>query len=194
MGVWLDGKKIDPNLTVPKIGYQLLQLDYLCPLTEKLVTIEGFYNDWNIVPKPDNSNEPSHIGGDNLCEVLVFTNMLTRSECVAITRHLMDKWRLGREEARHTLTIAQGAAVELDSPADASDEGRVSISGSGAVSYPGEGAKAYFGHRNSSFSGSIAIADGQSAVLGLKLEQYSLRFQLLQVLQLLLKDLYPITV
>ena len=166
MGVWLDGKKIDPNLTVPKIGYQLLQLDYLCPLTEKLVTIEGYYNDWDIVPKESNKYEPSHIGGDNLCEVLVFTNMLTRSECVAITRHLMDKWRLGREEARHTLTIARGAAVELDSPADASDEGRVSISGSGAVSYPGEGAKAYFGHRNSSFSGSIAIADGQSAVLG----------------------------
>ena len=164
MGVWLDGKKVDPNLTVPKIGYQLLQLDYLCPLADSTVSIDSFYNDFNI--RPSKNPGENHIGGDNLCEVLVFTNMLTRTECVAITRHLMAKWGLGAEEARHTLTIAQGAAVELENPADASDEGRISIAESGTVSYPGAGAKAYFGHRNSGFSGSIAIADGQSAVFG----------------------------
>ena len=180
MDFHLNGRRIDPTTTIPNKGCQLLEVECLNWLgfenpnqrafNRKGAVIDSFYNDLGITPK-NSTDSFAHIGGDDLCEVLIFTNALTRTERVAITRYLVQKWHIGDASPTNSLTVAAGATVELANPRAADDEGALRVAGEGTIAFSGD-ATAYLGYLNKSFNGSVSLAVGQSAIL--RDDRYSL--------------------
>jgi hypothetical protein len=125
---YLDGAWVDGMATRPKAGWQLLEV----ALGDSPCHANNFFNDRNI----DFSGK--RLGGDNLCEVAVFTNRLTETERLRVEVYLMRKW-LG-PRAVPPVVIAEVAApgtLALDAAAGATFTNRVS--GDGAVVKAGAG-------------------------------------------------------
>ena len=78
------------------------------------------------------------IGGEYLCEVLLFTSRLTDAERLAVEGYLMEKWFGVRHASSLSVEVASGATAEL-SGADASVP--VEISGAGSLVESGSGVK-----------------------------------------------------
>ncbi len=83
---YLDGERIDGTIVAPKVGWQLMEV----ALGSKSAHAANFFNDRNITAYG------KRIGGDNLCEAVVFTNRLSETDRLRVQQYLMQKW-LGRK-------------------------------------------------------------------------------------------------
>jgi len=79
---YLDGERVDGTLVPPKPGWQLLEV----ALATKTAHAANFFNDRNITAYG------KRVGGDNLCEVAVFTNRLSETDRLRVQSYLMQKW------------------------------------------------------------------------------------------------------
>ena len=100
------------------------------------------------------------IGGEYLCEVLLFTTRLTDDERLAVEGYLMEKWFGVRHASSLSVEVASGAVAELSG----SDESvPVEVSGTGSLVESGSGVK------NIEYAESISVlanyrADGMTIV------------------------------
>lgn len=156
MAVYLNGRRVDPNVAEPEKGRQVLELNYCNYYTQTIpddyrnsVYCGSFFNDSSI--RPATSSETfAHIGGDDLHEVLFFTNLLTRAQCAAITDWLMWKWQIARQPEKGCLRVAEGATVNV------SDPNALTLQGRGTVVPVGE-APAVFQPAQPDFEGTVAV-------------------------------------
>lgn len=78
------------------------------------------------------------IGGEYLCEVVLFTRRLTSAERLAVEGYLMEKWFGTRHASALSVTAAKGTSVEVTG-SDASVP--VTVSGGGAFAESGTGVR-----------------------------------------------------
>lgn len=80
-------------------------------------------------------------GGDDLGEVLIFTNLLTSVERTDVERYLMKKWQIASAQPKMTLRAAKGATVKLDVGADGVMSGPLhyGVTGAGSAEKTGAG-------------------------------------------------------
>ena len=129
----LDGQVIDTFSASPRKGVQLLS----GTLRDGFQIFDNFFRQRN------NGNA---IGGDYLCEAILFTNKLTEAEFAQVERYLMAKWAL--PDASTGLAhldsdvgrIGVAAeAVAAAAPGDGMATGPLAFSGEGSVSKTGAG-------------------------------------------------------
>ena len=111
--VYLDGTHIDATSTRVEAGCKLLEHDF-CGLPG---TADDFAN----------GNYTNRQGGEDLCEVVLFTNRLSEAERIQVESWLMQKWGLRNADANVTFAVARGAALNVDGAEAprASGEGRI---------------------------------------------------------------------
>ncbi len=124
---YLDGERIDGTLAWPKPGWQLLEV----AMATKLPHAANFFNDRNITAYG------KRIGGDNLCEVAVFTNRLSETDRLRVQHYLMQKW-LG---AKTTTPFAARASVSATVAANVAANSTLTLrlNGEGALQKQGDG-------------------------------------------------------
>ena len=123
---YLDGLRVDGTVTLPKRGWQLLEV----ALDMKTVHASNFFNDRFI----DFSGV--RMGGDYLCEAVVFTNKLTEIDRLRVQAYLMRKW-LAPQPQQLAADISATGAFDVDVAAGATVPGRVN--GDGALVKRGPG-------------------------------------------------------
>lgn len=157
----LDGQVIDAFSVPPRKGVQLLSGTLR----------DGFQNFNNFFRMRRNSNA---IGGDYLCEVILFTNKLAEADFAQVERYLMAKW---------SLPDASSGLVHLDSdvgrigvaaeavaaaaPGDEAETGPLAFSGEGTVSKTGAG-DLVIGPSGTRppFAGDFSLEEGRVVVRG----------------------------
>ena len=104
--------------------------------------VQCFFNDrdyWNSTTVSGyQKSSGDRIGGEYICEVLLFATRLTDDERLAVEGYLMEKWFGVRHASSLSVEVASGAAAEL-SGSDASVP--VEISGAGSLVEYGSGVK-----------------------------------------------------
>ena len=101
---YLDGVRFDPYSVGPKIGFQLLEDEYV----DKPSVVRYLFCNNNVLRRA---------GGDYLSEVILFTNQLSVAERLDVERYLMRKWNLGAATAqtgKGELAVAPGATVSFN--------------------------------------------------------------------------------
>ena len=101
---YLNGERVDGTLARPNIGWQLLEV----ASGARTLHNANFFNDRNI----DFSGK--RIGGDNLCEVVVFTNRLSETERLQVQSYLMQKWLGSKPQPPLTAHASAAATVAAD--------------------------------------------------------------------------------
>ena len=81
---YLDSDRIDGTLVYPKPGWHLLEVAF----ATKTAHAANFFNDRSISSTVNAFRQ----GGDNLCEVAVFTNRLSETDRLRVQQYLMQKW------------------------------------------------------------------------------------------------------
>ncbi|MGN0852507.1 MAG: hypothetical protein ACI4Q3_03925 [Kiritimatiellia bacterium] len=147
--VYRDGELVDPQHTsVARDRLSLHEYEFLNP-----GRASAFYNDRFL-------NETiARTGGDNLCEVVIFTNRLTEAERLSVGAYLMDKW-LGRPLRLPAVSIANAATLGFDSeqlPAEVLGNGTLALA---------DGAFALTNAAACRLGGSVALAAGATALMG----------------------------
>lgn len=165
-GLWtsrfsLNGQVVDAFRTPPRKGFQLLA----GTVGDQFQYIDNFFKQRTTVKV---------IGGDFLSEAILFTNLLSEAEFVAVERYLMAKWKLrsGTDKLARLDTdvgrigVADGAEVTV---APAADEivGPVAFAGEGTVTKSGAGTLVIGPSGDSPpFAGTFNLAQGTVAVRG----------------------------
>ena len=124
---YLDGERVDGTLASPKSGWQLLEV----AAATKLPHAANFFNDRNITAYG------KRIGGDNLCEVAVFTNRLSETDRLRVQHYLMQKWLGAKAVAPLAARASASGTVAADVAANRSMTLR--LSGDGALQKQGDG-------------------------------------------------------
>ena len=75
---FLDRQRVDGTVVYPKEGYQLLEVE-----TGRAAGANNFFNDRGYANRQ---------GGDRLCEVLIYTNLLSEAERLQVEQYLWQKW------------------------------------------------------------------------------------------------------
>jgi hypothetical protein len=101
---YLNGERVDGTLVKPNIGWQLLEV----ASGARTLHNANFFNDRNI----DFSGK--RLGGDNLCEVVVFTNRLSETERLQVQSYLMQKWLGSKPQPPLTAHASAAATVAAD--------------------------------------------------------------------------------
>jgi len=101
---YLNGERVDGTLVKPNIGWQLLEV----ASGARTLHNANFFNDRNI----DFSGK--RLGGDNLCEVAVFTNRLSETERLQVQSYLMQKWLGAKPQPPLTAHASAAATVAAD--------------------------------------------------------------------------------
>jgi hypothetical protein len=101
---YLNGERVDGTLARPNIGWQLLEV----ASGARTLHNANFFNDRNI----DFSGK--RLGGDNLCEVVVFTNRLSETERLQVQSYLMQKWLGSKPQPPLTAHASAAATVAAD--------------------------------------------------------------------------------
>ena len=138
---YLNGKAVDLTEERVQAGCKLLEHDF-----------RGYLGVVNDFAEGDYTNRQ---GGEDLCEVVLFTNRLTEVERIQVEAWLMRKWHLDGEAANLSFAVARGAAVNVDdgkSPI-VSGEGRVVKRGETTATFPDLGDAP-------AFTGTLAIEGG----------------------------------
>lgn len=126
---YLDGERVDGTITSPKSGWQLLEV----ALGTKTAHAANFFNDRNITAYG------KRVGGDYLCEVVVFTNRLSETDRLRVQRYLLEKW-IGTKtiapvaaRASASGTVAANVATNCTMTLRLSGEGTVQKQGPGTA-------------------------------------------------------------
>ena len=101
---YLDGVHIDGTALPPKRGWQLLAV----AMADKLSQAANFFNDRGIM------SSGKRAGGDNLCEVAVFTNRLSETERMLVQSYLMQKWLGTKAQIPPTVHASASGTVIAD--------------------------------------------------------------------------------
>ncbi len=117
---YLDGERIDGTLVPPKPGWQLLEV----ALGAKTAHAANFYNDRNI----DSSGK--RLGGDNLCEAVIFTNRLSETDRLRVQRYLVQKWLAPKPIAALAVAASVSGTVVTDVAAGGTMTARLDGNGS----------------------------------------------------------------
>ena len=138
--VYLDGAYIDATATKVQAGCKLLEHDFRGLLGEA----DNFAN----------GNHTNRQGGEDLCEVVLFTNRLSEAERVTVEAWLMRKWGLRDETANVAFAVARGTALNVDGAEvpHVSGEGRI-VARAAATRLPDMG-------DDMSFTGTLAPGTG----------------------------------
>ena len=146
--VYLDGTYIDATETKVRAGCNLLEHDFRGLPGMVNAFASGYFTN------------PSRQGGDDLCEVVVFTNRLTEAERLRVESWLMQKWGLAPSASSLSLAVARGASVNFLGIAPAlAGEGRAVKKGDGEGVFPDMGAQQPFAGTLSVEAGSVSLRD-----------------------------------
>ena len=104
-----NGRHIDGFTEPVTAGWHVLDVAQKVPQTTAVRT-SCFFN--NNDHHADSAGY--RVGGDNVGEVLVFTNDLTDVERMTVERYLMAKWGVAPEDHALTVGVARGATVAMD--------------------------------------------------------------------------------
>jgi len=127
---YLDGERVDGTMVAPKVGWQLLEVALVAT---KLPHAANFFNDRNITAYG------KRVGGDNLCEVAVFTNRLSETDRLRVQQYLMQKWLAPKPTAALAVSASASGTVVADVSTNSSltlrlnGDGTVLKQGSGTV-------------------------------------------------------------
>jgi len=172
-GLWtsrfsLNGQVVDAFRTPPRKGFQLLAGS----VGDQFQYINNFFKQRTIAKV---------IGGDFLSEAILFTNLLSEAEFVAVERYLMAKWKLrsGTDKLVRLETdvgrigVAEGAEVTAAPAADESvgpvafaGEGTVTKSGAGTLVIGPSGDRPPFVGTFNLAQGTVAVRGGMAPALG----------------------------
>ena len=159
--VFLDGEKVDPLVTAPRSGWQLLSADYL----DRLPNADCFFRcGFTELMKGAQ-------GGDYLGEVLVFTNRLSEVERASVERYLLAKWGLpdrdglAPRKAGTQVTLAAGTAASV-SGAAGEVTAPLAFAGAGDVSKTGDGVLAVGPTDGLDFTGDFTWTGGSMRLQG----------------------------
>ena len=125
---YLDGERIDGTLVWPKPGWQLLEV----ALGTSTAHAANFYNDRNI----DFSGK--RLGGDNLCEAVIFTNRLSETDRLRVQQYLVQKW-LGRKSIAAFTAAAASASGTVIANVAGGGSMTARLDGNGALQKQGNG-------------------------------------------------------
>ncbi|MDA3923284.1 MAG: hypothetical protein PF904_01120 [Kiritimatiellae bacterium] len=103
---FLDRKQVDGSTEPVKRGYQLLDVEVGC----RPANAGNFFNCRNLFP-----GTGARVGGDRLCEVLVFTERLTERERVQVEHYLWQKWFSRVPHSPAAFSMAKGATSVVES-------------------------------------------------------------------------------
>lgn len=148
--MFLDGVHADPTVTPVVEGRRLLEWDW----RGAPAWFNAFANGGSKYCRP---NSESRQGGDDLCEVLLFTNRLTEAERMEVSDWLVRKWRTPRPNGGLSLAVADGAAVNVDAPVASLD-----VVGEGLVVKRGAGETTMTA--GAAFTGAVSVEGGSLAV------------------------------
>ena len=107
---FLDRIRVDPSMTVPKDGWQLLESE----IDVNGASASNFFNDRSLLQKTPFGK--CWAGGDNLCEVIVFTVPLTEDERQQVSNYLWLKWRNDASDLPSAVAGYNGALVRMEIP------------------------------------------------------------------------------
>lgn len=124
---YLDGERVDGTLATPKTGWQVLEV----ALGTKTAHASNFFNDRDI------DFAGKRIGGDNLCEVVVFTNRLSGTDRLRVQHYLRQKWLAPEPLPALALRASASATVTADVATD--DTLTFRLNGDGAFQKQGTG-------------------------------------------------------
>lgn len=148
----LDGEPYDMFAGSIRFGLHLLSLN----LSTATGRFNGFFNDRDFQSSKNwKSGGGDRVGGDHLCEVVVFTNRLDEASVCQITEYLRRKW-ISSTSGALIVNSATGTTVSVGA-----DVGKVRLTGGGEVESSGAGARIELAD---DFAGTIA-AGPQSATL-----------------------------
>ena len=129
-----NGADVDPYALVVQRGVQLMDWS---GTRVNAAALGGFFHQFEGgAPSVDRS------GGDDLGEVLVFTNLLTSAERVSIERYLMKKWQIGAPDPNPlAIRAAEGVTVTLEANGDGVLSGPMhfAVTGAGSGEKTGSG-------------------------------------------------------
>ena len=138
---YLNGKAVDLTEECVRAGCKLLEHDFR--------GLPGEADDFA------NGNYANRQGGEDLCEVVLFTNRLTEVERIQVEAWLMRKWHLEGDSANLSFAVARGACVNVEG------EKFPAVSGEGRIVKLGESTATFSDQRDASaFAGTLAINSG----------------------------------
>jgi hypothetical protein len=124
---YLDGERIDGTTTRPNQGWQLLEV----ALGTRTAHAANFFNDRNII------TYGKRVGGDNLCEALIFTNHLSETDRLCVQHYLRQKWLA--PEPIDTLSGADVTYGTIITEVAGGSEISARLNGRGTIQKEGEG-------------------------------------------------------
>jgi len=124
---YLDGERIDGTLVRPKVGWQLLEV----AMGTKTAHASNFYNDRSITAYG------KRVGGDNLCEAVIFTNRLSETDRLRVQQYLMQKWLAQKQVSAFAATASASGKVVAEVAAGGTLTAR--LNGEGALQKQGAG-------------------------------------------------------
>ena len=154
----LDGNTIDPCAVTAKKGRHLLE--YEAGGNGRGVC-NCFCNDRNIA---------NRCGGDDIYEVVYFTNRLNAAERLAISDYLIAKWGLGARTTAHLdVTVDKGAELVVSDDATEralSPHGGVTVSGAGTIVKRGADNRTLIlgGRLAQGFDGDVRVEEGSAKI------------------------------
>lgn len=141
-----DGVEVDPFTTPQGTGIHVIEVDCL----EMRHSAQCFFNDRDIW-QPDGgganplggiANAGKRVGGEYICEMLLFTNRLSEVERVSVSNWLLAKWRdvVPPQKPAVVLTLATNAVFEVENDAvmslSAKGDGTLAKTGAGMLVMP----------------------------------------------------------
>jgi len=126
---YLDGDRIDGTLVYPKPGWHLLEVAF----ATKTAHAANFFNDRSISSTVNAFRQ----GGDNLCEVAVFTNRLSETDRLRVQQYLMQKWLARKSVGAFAVSASAVGTVVADVATNSSQTLR--LGGEGALRKQGAG-------------------------------------------------------
>lgn len=147
---FLDRQRIDGMAVYPKQGYQLLEV---AGGEGGASTAKNFFNDRDLWAGFD-----YRVGGDRLCEVLIYTNRLSETERLQVEQYLWQKWMsTSQDSSRFSLAEGASLSAEIDGGVTQS----FGLSGNGDLVKSGAGTLLIALATNTpSFNGSTTLSSG----------------------------------
>lgn len=152
---FLDRKQVVATATPVKRGYQLLDVEVGC----RPAHAGNFFNCRNYFPGTN-----ARVGGDRLCEVLVFTNRLAETERIRVENYLWQKWFGRAPQLPAGFSVAQGATSVVETVAGGAQT--LTLEGDGAFVKKGTSTATLPVDENlplAAFNGTVSLDEGSLA-------------------------------
>ena len=147
---FLDRRRVDGMTVYPKQAYQLLEVAGGEGGTSKA---GNFFNERNLWAGFD-----YRVGGDRLCEVLIYTNRLSEVERLQVEQYLWQKWMSAARDTPR-FSLVEGASLSAEAAAGVVQS--FELSGDGDAVKEGAGAfRTVLTTNTPSFNGAVTLASG----------------------------------